>query len=381
MGKVRVAYVLSKSDYFSEGERGRVSHALGVIEGLVGNGLPVAVYSGPGLGKFVDGGGRKVEVFEVGAGSGGLGRIGESSWRRRLTRLLSKHIDKVDAVILRYAASQQILVRRVARLAEEHDCTSILEVNSLAYHYLGFLPQIIGDAVRRIEVSSLSEFEVVYVVSNGLKDQVEEAGCDSEVVVVPNAASEELAGRTHRDDVEGVCKRIVYCGVFQPYYDFDVLIDAFHGLDREGAILAFYGYGPGLSDAQEHAAGDRRIQFQGRYDHDRLPELMHPEQDVAVLPYSESSLSEIGSPTKLYEYLALGVPIVGADVGQVGEVVEHGRTGYLYRAGDVASLADTLAYVLDHPEERRRVGASAAKEFLREHTWKARMSTIAQLCG
>lgn len=379
MDEDRVAYVLAKSDYFSEGERGRVSHALGVIEGLVGNGVSVTVFSGTGIGKLVDGVDGRVEVFEVGGG-GGLGRIGELWWRRRLVRLLSKHIDDVDAVILRYAASQQILVRRIGRLAEEHDCTSILEVNSLAYHYLGFLPEMIGGAVRGIEVSSLSEFEVVYVVSTGLKDQVEEAGCDSRVVVVPNAASEGLAGGTHRDKVEGVCGRVVYCGVFQPYYDFDVLIDAFHGLDKEEAILAFYGYGPGLSDAQEHAAGDRRVQFYGRYDHNRLPELMHPEQDVAVLPYSESSLSEIGSPTKLYEYLALGVPIVGADVGQVGEVIEHGKTGYLYRAGDVASLADTLGYVLDHPDERRRVGASAAREFLSRHTWKARMATIVQLC-
>lgn len=47
-------------------------------------------------------------------------------------------------------------------------------------------------------------------------------------------------------------------------------------------------------------------------------------------------------PLAALEFLASGVPVAGADVGGVGEIVRDGHNGRLYPSGDVSSLADAL---------------------------------------
>ena len=49
LNKKRILYILPKKDYFSQGDRGRVSHALGVAEGLSQIDHAVTVLSGEGI--------------------------------------------------------------------------------------------------------------------------------------------------------------------------------------------------------------------------------------------------------------------------------------------------------------------------------------------
>lgn len=56
------------------------------------------------------------------------------------------------------------------------------------------------------------------------------------------------------------------------------------------------------------------------------------------------------------EAMAMRVPVVAFDVGGVGEVVEHGRTGLLSPHGDVDQLAANIALLANDPAIRRVMG-------------------------
>ncbi len=47
-----------------------------------------------------------------------------------------------------------------------------------------------------------------------------------------------------------------------------------------------------------------------------------------------------GSPTKLFEYMAMGKGIVASRLDQLAEVLEHDQTAWLVTPGDVEELAD-----------------------------------------
>ena len=85
-----------------------------------------------------------------------------------------------------------------------------------------------------------------------------------------------------------------------------------------------------------------------------------------------------GSPTKLFEYMAMGKGIVASDLEQIGEVLEHGRTAWLVPPGDVDALADGLRRLIDDPalarDARRRGAARGGRRATRGASTRAARS-------
>ncbi len=67
----------------------------------------------------------------------------------------------------------------------------------------------------------------------------------------------------------------------------------------------------------------------------------------------------------LLEAMAAGRPVVASDSGGPREIVEHGKSGLLFRTGDAAALAAAVGTVLDDPAAARR-RADAARERVKQ---------------
>jgi glycosyltransferase involved in cell wall biosynthesis len=109
--------------------------------------------------------------------------------------------------------------------------------------------------------------------------------------------------------------------------------------------------------------------------------------DVCVSPHvpNPDGSRFFGSPTKLFEYMGLGRAIVASDLEQIGEVIDHERTGLLCPPGDAQSAADAVLRLLDDPDLRRRLGEAALAEARTTYTWDAHarriLAAVADLPG
>lgn len=95
--------------------------------------------------------------------------------------------------------------------------------------------------------------------------------------------------------------------------------------------------------------------------------------DVVVLP---TTFDFEGVPVSVIEALAVGRPVVAAEVGGVAEAVQHGKTGLLVPPRDEQALADAIARMIDDPEGAAAMGQAgqalarrlfAVDRFLKEH--------------
>src|SRR5262245_32495083 len=131
--KPAVLYVLPKANFFSQGRRGRVTHAIGVARGFGENQVPVHVISGNGLAQYAQELGPCVTLHE--APSPTAGPLADLRWTRSLIAeirdLLSQH-PQIKFVIIRYASSNGFLFQALPRLYPEK--VWVFEVNSLLYH-------------------------------------------------------------------------------------------------------------------------------------------------------------------------------------------------------------------------------------------------------
>src|SRR4029079_7092494 len=124
------------------------------------------------------------------------------------------------------------------------------------------------------------------------------------------------------------------------------------------------------AEVEKRLEGDRRVIFTGAVAHDRVPKLLDA-CDILVAPHV--SLADgrefFGSPTKIFEYMAMGKGIVASRLGQIGEVLIDGETALLVEPGNVGELAAAMLKLVQSEELRKSLGARVRDVAEREHTW------------
>jgi glycosyltransferase involved in cell wall biosynthesis len=83
-----------------------------------------------------------------------------------------------------------------------------------------------------------------------------------------------------------------------------------------------------------------------------------------------------GSPTKLFEYMAMGKPIVASALDQIAEVLKHDVTALLVPPGNVESLAAGIRALADDRERGLRLGVAARSEVLSKYTWSRHVQVM-----
>jgi glycosyltransferase involved in cell wall biosynthesis len=104
--------------------------------------------------------------------------------------------------------------------------------------------------------------------------------------------------------------------------------------------------------------------------HNRVPGLLDA-CDILVAPHVPlADGSEFfGSPTKIFEYMAMGKGIVASRLGQIGEVLVDGETALLVEPGDVEELKEAILSLVQDKSLREALGMRVRAVAEREHTW------------
>lgn len=144
--------------------------------------------------------------------------------------------------------------------------------------------------------------------------------------------------------------RILFVGQLEKHKGIKLLISAFKKLKFE-AYLNIAGEGIERKYIEQEAKANKPITDLGYVSVEQLIDCLK-SADVLVVP----SLCYENSPTVIYEALSAGVPVVAADIGGVGELVQDGVNGYLFKPGDVNDLAEKLSLMNEKKEEFGRRG-------------------------
>jgi glycosyltransferase involved in cell wall biosynthesis len=257
----------------------------------------------------------------------------------------------------------------------------ILEVNAPLVHEQQKVRGLsLPIAARAAERLTLTRADHVIVVSKHLVDYVTAVGVSADrVSVIPNAADPDLfhprTGPSELRQQLGWHDQFVigFVGSMKPWHGIPTLLEA---LERLGAPerpfrLLLVGSGPELPALREQinrCGLHGCVHMTGDVPHDHVPDMFHA-MDCAIAP-SAADADGYFSPVKLFEYMAMALPIIAANVGQACKVIEHGRTGWLYSPGDPLELAGLIAALSDDEELRRKVGAAAREQVLAEYTWQ-----------
>ena len=89
----------------------------------------------------------------------------------------------------------------------------------------------------------------------------------------------------------------------------------------------------------------------------------------------------IGLPLKLFEYMACGKPVVASNFPEIAKVVKEADCGILVDPTDVDEIADAILYLLEHPEEAKRMGENGRRAVEEKYSWDKMEEKLLELYG
>jgi len=168
---------------------------------------------------------------------------------------------------------------------------------------------------------------------------------------------------------------IGYIGSFVQYEGLDDLVRACGRLKAQGLtfrlVLVGGKAGPLEAELEEIARQNGLSDWlitPGRVPHEAV-DAWYSLIDIAPFPRKPQPVTEMVTPLKPLEAMAMHKAVVMSSVRAMAEMVRHGETGMVFEKGNSADLAACLSQLVEQPEMRRRLGENARRYVETERTW------------
>ena len=296
-----------------------------------------------------------------------------------------------------------------AYFAKKHNIPFVLEFNSSEYWKLhnwiikstGIKSNLIRvynsifqlKIVKLIEDYNLATASEIVVVSNVLKDDLIRRGILPEKIIVnpngidlekfhPGVASDEFKSSLNLNG-----KKIIgFIGTFGQW----------HGVEELAhAIVSFYAQNKSYKESVRFLLVGNGLLFPnvkeilvkgGCSDYVIMPGIIPQEDapkyldicDIFVSPHipNPDGSRFFGSPTKLFEYMAMEKGIIASRLEQIAEILEDGSTAKLVEPGNIDELVDSFNYLLQNHDLAAQMGKKARCVVASHHTWDIHVEKI-----
>jgi len=382
----RVAYI--RSDFWLKdgSPNGAVAHTEGVVNSLVKQGYEVDIISTYPM-SFI----RQCRSFHVCTPDGwttGISELEEMEYNRQLFDFLKKNEEKADIVYQRYGRNNYAGLMYARYLGVPF----VLEYNGseiwMSKNWMR--PLRYESLTEEIELCVLTHADLVVGNAEAFRNELLSKGVERDrILIIPNGVDPDcftpsISGKAIREKLGiGEQETIVsFVGSFGPWHGAEVLAKTIPIVTSQNPNVRYLFVGEGgRLNAVKQIVSDSgvsdRVLFVGFVDRMVVSEYLGAS-DILVSPQvpNPDGTPFFGSPTKLFEYMAMGKAIIASDLEQIGKILSSGEDAFLFRAGDFRELSDMVLILASNPLLRSKLGASARKKVVDRYTWDRHVQLI-----
>ena len=174
---------------------------------------------------------------------------------------------------------------------------------------------------------------------------------------------------------------LLYSRLFE--FDLQRLVAVLRQVKSAVPDLAILAIGTGLFAADNHSLAEsfgeagllEAVVDLGWLSETELP-LNLLAADLGLYLMDDTLLNRTKCPVKLADMIALGLPVVGENVGQVSEYIQNGHNGLVFASGDVSGLAKGIIDLLQKPALRQTMGTNGRRLAQASFSWPRLAETL-----
>ena len=235
---------------------------------------------------------------------------------------------------------------------------------------------------RALESYALRKVNATTTICEGLRRDIVARGIPAEsVTVIPNAVNIQDFGVGGIADIELARKLglegkkvLGFIGSFYAYEGLSVLLQALPEMAAHNPDIRILLVGGGPQEKQLKAQAAQlgiadKVVFTGRVPHDQV-QRYYDLVDILVYPRLKMRLTDLVTPLKPLEAMAQGRLLAASDVGGHRELIEDGKTGVLFEAGNPQQLANKVLGLLGEPNSWGAIRAAGRRFVEGERNWR-----------
>lgn len=208
------------------------------------------------------------------------------------------------------------------------------------------LPPSPADITRRLDSArrAWAACDLLVAPSASLAREYEGLGFPADRLIVADYGFAPLPARPRQPAADGRL-RVGFAGSLVWHKGADLLVDAARALPADRVEIRIFGdprVSPGYARALETRAAGLPVRFMGPFDHDEVADAL---ADVDVLAVPSRWLEN--SPLVIHEAFMAGVPVIGAAIGGIGDLIDGG--GLLVPPDDAGALAAAIGSLIEAP--------------------------------
>ena len=232
-------------------------------------------------------------------------------------------------------------------------------------------------AAAMVERYSLSRAERVIVVVEEMAERLVRMG-------IPADRIDVVSNTPPRSRADAVCQRprkpageplgLVYLGLLEVPRGLLELVDAVAILRKSDCPVRLTVIGKGRDAAlfqeraRAHQLTEAEVSFLGYVDRETAMAAVE-SADIGVLPHHVNEQWNTSIPNKLFDYMAVSLPVVSSNPGPFERIMRETDAGEVFEAGNASSLADAIRR-LSSPAARERHGAAGRRAILERYNWE-----------
>ncbi len=231
---------------------------------------------------------------------------------------------------------------------------------------------------QKLETFLFKHADHAVTICEAMRQDLHKRGIsDDNISVVPNGVNIEEFQPIER------CKALAeslglnggpvfgFVGSFYRYEGLRFLVESFPKIRAQipNARLLLVGGGEEEEVLKELASKQSGVHFTGRVPHRDVMDY-YSLVDIFVCPRLRMRLTELVTPLKPLESMAMGKAILASDVGGHKELIEDGRTGVLFAAEKVDDLVKHAVRLAKDPVLRKNLGERGCEFVTGERSWK-----------
>ena len=275
-------------------------------------------------------------------------------------------------------------------IAKKAGIPFVLEANaSEVWAKLHWSRLLMKNLAIRCESTALRMADRVAVISTGVREQLVPYKLpEAKILLNPNGVDPMEfdptidGARVRSRYTAGTDIVVGFIGTFTKWHGVEILFQAAEIVLQRTKEIVFLLIGDGelrstLQERAELRGLAQRMNFTGLIPHSEASGYL-AACDILVSPHLgfEGTEKFFGSPTKLFEYMAMGKAIVASNLEQIGEIIEDGKTGLHCRPGDPDDLVEKILMLATDKNLRENLGTNARAEVEKNYTWAKNVEKI-----